>query len=82
MNENEILERLQNLTRTVLGRNDIVLNKKTKFEQLGISSFGMIQLICAIEEEFEIEVPNAALRSINSVPAAVRLIQKNMKCQK
>ena len=79
MNEKEILEKLQELMRNVFGREDIVLNRKTKFEELGISSFGMVQLICAIEDAFEIEMPNAALRTINSVPAAVRLIQKCMK---
>ena len=79
MNDQEIIEKLQALSRSVLGRDDIVLTAKTKFEDLGVSSFGMVQLVCAIEDEFDIEIPNAAIKSINSVPNAVRFLKKQLK---
>lgn len=79
MNDQEIIEKLQELSRSVLGRDDIVLTAKTKFEDLGVSSFGMVQLVCAIEDEFDIEIPNAAIKSINSVPNAVKFLKKQLK---
>lgn len=79
MNDQEIIEKLQELSRNVLGRDDIVLTAKTKFEDLGVSSFGMVQIVCAIEDEFDIEIPNAAIKSINSVPNAVRFLKKQLK---
>lgn len=79
MNDQEIIEKLQELSRSVLGRDDIVLTAKTKFEDLGVSSFGMVQIVCAIEDEFDIEIPNAAIKSINSVPNAVRFLKKQLK---
>ena len=79
MNDQEIIEKLQELSRNVLGRDDIVLTAKTKFEDLGVSSFGMVQIVCAIEDEFDIEIPNAAIKSINSVPNAVRFLKKQIK---
>lgn len=82
MNDQDIIERLQELAQTVLGRDEIVLTKRTKFEDLGVSSFGMVQLICAIEDEFDIEIPNVAIKSINSVPAAVKYIKRQIQEKK
>jgi acyl carrier protein len=79
MNDQEIIEKLQELSRSVLGCDDIVLTTKTKFEDLGVSSFGMVQLVCAIEDEFDIEIPNTAIKSINSVSSAVRYLKKQLK---
>ena len=79
MNENEIIEKLQELVRTVTEQDELVLTKKTKFEDLGMTSFGMIQMICAIEDEFGIEIPNSAIRSIKSVPAAVKFIKQETR---
>lgn len=81
MNDQEIIGKLQELSRSVLGRDDIVLTEKTKFEDLGISSFGMIQLVCAIEDEFDIEIPNIAIKSINSVHSAVRYLKRQFKAK-
>ena len=79
MNDKEILDRLQEITRSVLGRDEIVLDNKTQFKDLGLNSFGLVQLVCAIEDEFEIEIPNTAIKTVNSVPSAVRYIKKCLK---
>jgi acyl carrier protein len=78
MSDQEIVEKLQVLLRSVLGINDIVLTTKTKFQDLGISSFAMVELVCAIEDEFDIEIPNTAIKSINSVPSAVKFLKKQL----
>ena len=78
MSDQEIIEKLQVLLRGVLGRDNIVLTTKTKFQDLGISSLGIVGLVCAIEDEFDIEIPNTAIKSINSVPAAVKFIKKQL----
>ena len=79
MKDAEIINRLQTLASSVLGRDDIVLDKKTKFDDISVNSFALVQLICAIEDEFEIEIPNAAIKTVNSGPAAVRIIKKCLK---
>lgn len=79
MNNNEILGRLQEITTSVLGRDDIVLENKTKIKDLALNSFGLVQLVCAIEEEFDIEIPNTSIKSVNSVTSAVRLIKRLLK---
>ena len=79
MSDQEIIEKLQELVHSTLGCEDIVLTPKTKFHDLGISSFGMVQIVCAIEDEFDIEIPNTVIKSINSVPAAVKFLKKQFK---
>ena len=81
MSDQEIIEKLQVLLRSVLGSDDIVLTTKTKFQDLGISSFGMVQLVCEIEDEFDVEIPNSTIKSINSVPAAVKFLKKQLKAK-
>lgn len=81
MSDQEIIEKIQVLLRSVLGSDDIVLTTKTKFQDLGISSFGMVQLVCAIEDEFDIEIPNTVIKSINSVPSAVKFLKKQLKAK-
>lgn len=79
MNEQEIVNKLQELVQNALGCDDIVLTPKTKFQDLGISSFGMVQLVCEIEDAFDIEIPNSAIKSINSMPSAVKFLKKQLK---
>lgn len=79
MNDQEIMEKLQKILQSVIEGDDVVLTHKTKFEDFGVSSFGMVQLVCAIEDEFGIEIPNAAIKSINSVPSAVKYIKRELK---
>ena len=78
MNEQEIFEKLQVVVNRVFGQDSIDLTKKTKFDELGINSFAMVQLICAIEDEFEIEIPNTAIKGIKNVPAVVKDIKKRI----
>lgn len=78
MSDHEIIEKLQEILRSTLECGDVVLTEKTKFQDLGISSFGMVQIVCAIEDEFGIEVPNKAIKTINSVPSAVKFLKKQL----
>lgn len=79
MTDQEIIDKLQALLRNTLECDDILLTEKIKFQDLGISSFGMVQLVCAIEDEFDIEIPNTVIKSINSMPSAVKFLKKQLK---
>lgn len=79
MSEQEVLNKLQDIVRDVLGKDDIIITKKTDLEALGITSFSFVQLVCAIEDEFEIQIPNSTIMSLTSVPSAVKYIQKHTK---
>lgn len=79
MSDQEIIKRLQQIIQDIVECDGFVLTQTTKFEELGLSSFGMVQLVCAIEDAFDIEIPNTAIKTIKSMPAAVKFIKKELK---
>ena len=72
-----MLEELQKLFNDVVGREDIELTLKTKMKDLPLSSLGMVQLICAIEDEYDIEVSNADMKKFKTVKDVVDYIDAN-----
>lgn len=78
MNDQQIMEKLQAAVNTVLGQDTITLTDKTDFRNSGFNSFTLVQLICAIEEEFDIEIPNSAIKSIKNIPSAVKYIKREL----
>ena len=74
-----MLTRLQKVFNSIMGRDDIVITEKTKLsnEEYNFSSFALIQLICAIEDEFDIEIPNSAIKKFKTVKDVIKFIEKN-----
>lgn len=76
-----MLERLQLVFNQVIGRTDIIITYKTKLnnKDYNLSSFALIQLICAIEDEFDIEIPNSQIKKFKTVKDLVNYIEKATK---
>lgn len=72
-----MLERLQNIFNELTGRTDIIITPKTKLnnKEFNFSSFAIIQLICAIEDEFDIEIPNSAIKKFKTVKDVLAFIE-------
>lgn len=66
-----MLAELQKLFNDVVGRTDIELTLKTKMKELPLSSLGLVQLVCAIEDEYDIEVSNADMKKFKTVKDVV-----------
>lgn len=74
----DILETLKEIYYDVTGSNEPEITPKTKLsEGLGLSSFGKIQLVCAVEERFGINIPNKALSSFKTVNDIIKYLKKN-----
>ena len=71
-----MLAELQKLFNDVVGREDIELRLKTKLKELPLSSLGLVQLICAIEDEYDIEVSNADMKRFKTVKDVVDYLDK------
>lgn len=54
-----------------------VIPSATFAEDLGADSLDTVELVMALEEEFEIEIPDEAAEKIDTVQAAVDFIEKN-----
>ncbi len=73
-----MLEELQKLFNDVVGREDIELTLKTKMKDLPLSSLGMVQLICAIEDEYDIEVSNADMKKFKTVKDVAEYLERTI----
>jgi acyl carrier protein len=71
-----MFEKLQQLYNDISGREDIKLDPQMKLKDLELSSLGLVQLICAIEDEFDIEISNKDLKSFKSVKNVVDYLEK------
>lgn len=72
-----MLTELQKLFNDVVGREDIELTLKTKLKELPLSSLGLVQLICAMEDEYDIEISNSDMKSFKNVKDVVEYLEKN-----
>ena len=63
-----MLEKLEKIFGEVTGVADIELTEKTKIKKIAnVSSLTMVQLICSIEEEFDIEIPNSQIKKFKTI---------------
>lgn len=71
-----MFEKLQEIYNGISGREDIKLDPQMKLKDLELSSLGLVQLICSIEDEFDIEISNKDLKNFKSVKNVVDYLEK------
>ena len=75
MERNEILEKIIEIASDVLGTNPDDVNEQTTFDDLEADSLDRLQLVTAMEDEFDLEIDEEKLLSISSVADAVEAIE-------
>ena len=76
---NELFEKAKALIVDRLGvEAEVVVLKATFLGDLGADSLDVVELIMAIEEEFDIEIPDEDAEKITTVGEAVAYIQKKL----
>lgn len=75
MERNEILEKIIEIASDVLGTNPDDVNEQTTFDDLDSDSLDRLQLVTAMEDEFDLEIDEEKLLSISSVADAVEAIE-------
>ncbi len=74
-----MLDRIQKVFIEVSGRPNLVITEETKLDNnLGFNSLGFIQLICALEDEFDVDVPNTEIKKIKTVGDIIEFLEDNM----
>lgn len=64
----DMMETLKDVFYEITGNYDLQITPATLLDSdLGLSSYGKIQLICAIEDHFDIEIPNKTLKRLKTV---------------
>ena len=74
-----MIKRIEKVFSEVTGQTDVSFTEKTKIDKkLGISSLGVIQLICGLEDEFDVEIPNSAINKFKKIKDVIEFLEKNI----
>lgn len=73
-----MLDRLKKILSDNTGISDIEISPETNLKNdLGLNSFDLAELACAVEEEFDIEIPDRAIKDIKTVSDVMEMIKNN-----
>ena len=73
-----MIEKLTKIIREYKGDNGIIVTADTVIkDDLGMSSFDLIQLACAVEDEFDVEIPDNAIKDLKTIADVIALIEEN-----
>lgn len=75
MDRNEIYEKVAEIASDVLGIDAADITEKTTFDDLDADSLDRIQLVTAMEDEFDVEIADDKLESISCVADAIEAIE-------
>lgn len=75
MEHSEIFEKVADIAGDVLGINADEITEETTFDDLHADSLDRLQLVTAMEDEFDIEIDDEKLEAINSVAEAIVAIK-------
>ena len=74
-----MLNRIKTIFTEVTGKTDISITEKTRLDDsLGLSSLSLIQLICALEDEFDIDIPNSEIKKFKTVNDIIKFLEKTV----
>ena len=75
----DILERLKNIVVEKLGVDEAEIKPEASFvDDLGADSLDIVELIMAIEEEFDIEIPDEDAEKLTTIGAAIEYIKNKL----
>ena len=75
MDRSEIFAKIAEIAADVLGVDVADISDETTFDDLDADSLERLQLVTAIEDEFDLEIDDETLLSLNSVADAVDAIE-------
>ena len=80
MSSEEILEKVKGIIIEQLGVTDTAVTMEASFiDDLGADSLDIVELIMAIEEEFDIEIPDSDPEKVVTVGDVVDYIKENVQ---
>lgn len=78
LDRNDIIAKVCDIASDVLGVEADELSEATTFDDLDANSLDRLQLVTAMEDEFDIEIDDDKLMSINSVAEAIDAIAQTL----
>ncbi|MCG0278115.1 MAG: acyl carrier protein [Thermanaeromonas sp.] len=75
----DIFNKVKSIVAEQLGVDEEEISLDTSFEDLNADSLDIVELIMALEEEFDIEIPDEDAEKLTTVGAAVEYIRQRAK---
>ena len=80
MSSEEVLEKVKGIIVEQLGVADTAVTMEASFiDDLGADSLDIVELVMAIEEEFDMEIPDSDAEKVATVGDVVEYIKENAK---
>ena len=74
----DIEERVKKIVIEQLGVKDEIANDASFVDDLGADSLDTVELVMALEEEFECEIPDEEAEKITTVQLAINYVEANI----
>lgn len=72
-----MMEKLLSIIKTYTGKPNIEIDRKTALvNDIGLSSFDLVQLVCLVEDEFDIEISDKEIRNFKTVGDVIDYIER------
>lgn len=72
-----MIKRLEKIFVEYMGIENIEINRETNIKNdLGLNSFDLAQLVCNVEDEFDVEIPDSEMKNIKTVGDVVDYLEK------
>mgnify|MGYP003292536049 CR=1 FL=1 len=73
-----MIKHIERIFSDITGLTNLNFTEKTRLDKdLTVSSLTMIQLVCALEDEFDITIPNSEIKKFKTVKDVVDFLKKN-----
>ena len=80
MSSEEVLKKVKDIIVEQLGVSESSITMEASFiDDLGADSLDIVELIMALEEEFDIEIPDSDAEKVVTVEDVVEYIKENVK---
>lgn len=75
-----MLDKIAQIVREQTGNENIVINRDSVLlADLGMSSFDLINMVCVLEDEFQIEIPDRIIGKFKTVGDVMEFIESKVK---
>ncbi|HHP50737.1 MAG TPA: acyl carrier protein [Moorella mulderi] len=75
----EIFEKVKAIVADQLGVEEEAITMNTSFEDLNADSLDIVELLMALEEEFDIEIPDEDAEKLTTIGKAVHYIKERIE---
>ena len=73
-----MINKLKDIICDYTGKQDIGISEASVIRSdIGLSSYDLVKLVCRIEDEFDIEIPDKYINSFKTIGDVIKFIEEN-----